>query len=93
MAMIKRFGTGKENSYQIKSQEVAAESCYFKLIMEPKMILADDNRNLDSKTGTEIMELLKTLNEEKKNAMCITHEADIAKYGKRVIHVRDGKVI
>ena len=59
------------------------------------MILADEpTGNLDSKTGTEIMELLKTLNEEEKITIAIvTHEADVAKYGKRIIKVRDGKVI
>ena len=40
------------------------------------------------------MELLKTLNEEEKITIAIvTHEADVAKYGKRIIKVRDGKVI
>jgi len=98
MGLIKRFGLlGKENSYPNKNaggqqQRVAILRA---LIMEPKMILADEpTGNLDSKTGTEIMEMLKNLNEEEKITIAIvTHEVDIAKYGKRVIHVKDGKVV
>lgn len=98
MAMIKRFGLlGKENSYPNKisggqQQRVAVLRA---LIMEPKMILADEpTGNLDSKTGTEIMELLKTLNEEEGITITIvTHESEIAKYGKRIIHVKDGRVV
>jgi len=96
--LIKRFGLlGKENSYpnKISGGQQQRVSILRALIMEPKMILADEpTGNLDSKTGTEIMELLKTLNEEEKITIAIiTHEADVAKYGKRIIKVRDGKVI
>lgn len=98
MALIKRFGIlGKENSYpnKISGGQQQRVAILRALIMEPKMILADEpTGNLDSKTGKEIMELLKTLNEEEKITIAIvTHEADIAKYGKRVIHVKDGKVV
>ena len=96
--LIKRFGLlGKENSYpnKISGGQQQRVSILRALIMEPKMILADEpTGNLDSKTGTEIMELLKTLNEEEKITIAIvTHEADVAKYGRRIIKVRDGKVI
>ena len=96
--LIKRFGLlGKENSYpnKISGGQQQRVSILRALIMEPKMILADEpTGNLDSKTGTEIMELLKTLNEEEKITIpIVTHEADVAKYGKRIIKVRDGKVI
>ena len=98
MGLIKRFGLlGKENSYpnKISGGQQQRVSILRALIMEPKMVLADEpTGNLDSKTGTEIMELLKTLNEEEKITIAIvTHEADIAKYGKRTIHVKDGRVI
>jgi len=40
------------------------------------------------------MEMLKTLNEDEKITIAIvTHEVDIAKYGKRIIHVKDGRVV
>lgn len=65
------------------------------LIMKPKLILADEpTGNLDSKTGHEIMELLKELNlKEKITIAVVTHEVDIAAYGKRIIKVLDGRVV
>lgn len=98
MGMIKRFGLlGKENSYpnKISGGQQQRVAILRALIMEPKMILADEpTGNLDSKTGTEIMEMLKTLNEEEGITITIvTHESNIAKYGNRMIHVKDGRVV
>src|SRR3989339_1483046 len=98
MELIKRFGLqGKEKSYpnKISGGQQQRVAILRALIMEPKMILADEpTGNLDSKTGREIMELLKTLNEDEKITIAIvTHEADIAKYGSRIINVKDGRVI
>ncbi len=98
MGLIKRFGLeGKEKSYpnKISGGQQQRVAILRALIMEPKMILADEpTGNLDSKTGGEIMEMLKELNEDEKITIAIvTHEADIAKYGKRAIHVKDGAVV
>lgn len=98
LSLIKRFGLeDKEHSYpnKISGGQQQRVAILRALIMEPKMILADEpTGNLDSKTGTEIMELLKTLNEEEKITIAIvTHESDIAKYGKRIISVKDGRVV
>ncbi len=64
------------------------------LINEPDIILADEPiGNLDSKTGTEIMKLLKRINQERgKTIIQVTHSEEAAAYGDRIIHVRDGKV-
>jgi len=98
ISLIKRFGLqGKEKSYpnKISGGQQQRVAILRALIMEPKMILADEpTGNLDSQTGREIMELLKTLNEDEKITIAIvTHEADIAKYGSRIINVKDGKVV
>lgn len=65
------------------------------LINEPDVILADEPiGNLDSKTGKEVMELLRKINLERgKTIVQVTHSADAAKYGQRIIYVRDGKVV
>ncbi len=64
------------------------------LINQPDIILADEPiGNLDTKTGTEIMELLAKINREKgKTIIQVTHSKEAAEYGRRIIHVRDGKV-
>lgn len=65
------------------------------LINEPDVILADEPiGNLDSKTGTEVMELLKEINlEQGKTIVQVTHSSDAASYGHRIIYVKDGKVV
>jgi putative ABC transport system ATP-binding protein len=57
--------------------------------------LADEpTGNLDSKTGVEIMNLLKALNEKEGiTVVLVTHESDIAAYGKSMIKIRDGEII
>jgi putative ABC transport system ATP-binding protein len=64
------------------------------LINQPDIILADEPiGNLDTKTGTEIMELLAKINREKgKTIIQVTHSRESADYGSRIIHVRDGRV-
>ena len=64
------------------------------LINEPDIILADEPiGNLDSTTGTEIMQLLRQINRQKgKTVVQVTHSMDAASYGDRVIHVKDGRV-
>lgn len=62
------------------------------LINSPDIIFADEpTGNLDSNTGTEIMKLLKEINRESdKTILMVTHSADAAGYGNRIINVRDG---
>lgn len=64
------------------------------LINDPDIILADEPiGNLDSKTGTEIMELFKKINtDEGKTVIQVTHSKDSAAYGNRIIYVRDGEL-
>jgi putative ABC transport system ATP-binding protein len=64
------------------------------LVNEPDIILADEPiGNLDSKTGEDIMKLLKHINEAKgKTIVQVTHSAEAAGYGQRIVHVRDGRV-
>ncbi|OGK43572.1 ABC transporter ATP-binding protein [Candidatus Roizmanbacteria bacterium RIFCSPLOWO2_01_FULL_37_16] len=65
------------------------------MIMKPRLILADEpTGNLDSKTGHEIMTLLRKLNEDENLTVAlVTHESDIASYAKRVIKIRDGEIL
>lgn len=64
------------------------------LINNPTMILADEpTGNLDSKSGKEIMDLLKNLNKEGNTIVLVTHELDIAKGTKRIVEIMDGKIV
>ena len=61
------------------------------LITLPAVILADEpTGNLDSKTGVEIMRLLKELNEEGRTIIIVTHDLNVARHAGRVYHMRDG---
>lgn len=64
------------------------------LSMNPAIILADEpTGNLASAQGLEIMQIFKNLNNGGHTIVMITHEADIAEHAKRVITIRDGKLI
>ncbi|WP_069650329.1 ABC transporter ATP-binding protein [Caloranaerobacter ferrireducens] len=64
------------------------------LVNNPAIILADEpTGNLDTKSGEEIMDIFKNLNEEGVTIIIVTHEADIAQKAKRVVTFRDGVVV
>jgi putative ABC transport system ATP-binding protein len=63
------------------------------LITQPAVILADEPAgNLDSKTGVEIICLLKELNEEGRTIIMVTHDMNVARNAGRVYHMRDGEL-
>ena len=63
------------------------------LVNDPSILLADEpTGNLDSKTGNEIMGVFERLHGGGNTIVLVTHEADIAAYAHRVIHIRDGQV-
>ena len=63
------------------------------LVNHPKLLLADEPTGaLDSKTGSQLMELFTKLNQEGVTIIVITHDKDIAACAKRVIHIIDGEI-
>ena len=64
------------------------------LVTRPQIILADEPTGaLDSKTGVEVMELLKRLNREEKITMIIvTHDPSVAAQTNRIIRIKDGVI-
>jgi putative ABC transport system ATP-binding protein len=65
------------------------------LINNPSILLADEpTGNLDTKTSIEVMDIFQRLNRERGiTVLLITHEADIAEYGTRIVTFRDGLVV
>lgn len=63
------------------------------LINNPSIILADEpTGNLDTKTGEEIMGLIKELNDKGNTIIIVTHEEDVAKHANRIVKIRDGMI-
>ena len=61
------------------------------LVTRPSLLLADEpTGNLDSRTSLEIMDIFQALNRDGLTIMMVTHEADISRFAKRTIVLRDG---
>lgn len=64
------------------------------LVLNPSIILADEpTGNIASNQAEEIMDIFQKLNSEGHTVVMITHEPDIAEHAKRIIHVKDGKIV
>jgi putative ABC transport system ATP-binding protein len=64
------------------------------LINDPRIILCDEpTGNLDTKTGTLIMELLSEVNQQGKTIIMVTHDPRIAEYAHRVVNLVDGRIV
>ncbi len=64
------------------------------LVNNPSVIFADEpTGNLDSKSGTQIMEILQKLNDEGNTIILVTHETFTAEHAKRIIKIKDGLIV
>jgi putative ABC transport system ATP-binding protein len=64
------------------------------LASDPKVLLADEPTGaLDTKTSYEVMDLIQGINEEGRTILVVTHEPDIAEMTKRIVNLKDGRII
>jgi putative ABC transport system ATP-binding protein len=64
------------------------------LVNDPAVVLADEpTGNLDSQTSEEIMALFHQLNDGGRTIIMVTHDEDVASHAKRIIRVRDGRIV
>ena len=80
--------------YELSGGEQQRVAVARALINEPELLLADEpTGNLDSRTGAEIIDLLKNLRTEKKMTLIIaTHDTKVAAHAQRVIELVDGRI-
>ncbi len=96
MAALERVGLTKRAKHQPtelsggQQQRVAIARA---LVTRPSLILADEpTGNLDSHTTKDIMDIFHSLHEQGNTIVLITHDNDVAKQAKRIVHILDGKL-
>jgi putative ABC transport system ATP-binding protein len=97
-AILKEVGLeGLENRYpaQLSGGQQQRVAVARAIVSQPKLVLADEpTANLDSETATQLMDLLRELNEHHKVTFLIaTHDERVMRYAKRLIRMQDGKII
>lgn len=97
IAALERVGLG-DRMHHIPSQLSGGQqqrvALARALVNEPSLILADEpTGNLDSRTSVEVFHLFQQLNDEGITIVMVTHERDFAAFAKRIIEMRDGRVI
>ncbi|MEA2488705.1 MAG: putative transport system ATP-binding protein [Acidobacteriota bacterium] len=97
IAALQRVGLGERLDHQPselsggQQQRVAIARA---LVTEPALVLADEpTGNLDSRTTIEVMSLFQELNDQGITIILVTHEPEVAIYAKRMVVVRDGKIV
>lgn len=97
IAMLEKVGLGdklQNHPNQMSGGQQQRVAIARALINHPSIILADEpTGNLDTKTGDQIMAILRQLNREGNTIVVVTHERDIAKQAKHQIKIKDGKIV
>ena len=83
------MSTSRTNFQAVRATVAIARA----LVNRPSLLLADEpTGNLDSQTGREILDLFHDLHQRGNSIILVTHEDDVAREAKRIIHIRDGKI-
>jgi putative ABC transport system ATP-binding protein len=96
-AVLERVGLKERATHypdQLSGGEMQRVAIARALVIEPEAVLCDEpTGNLDSATSAEILHLLRGLPEPgKRYVVMVTHDAEAARYGDRIVHIRDGLI-
>jgi putative ABC transport system ATP-binding protein len=96
-AALERVGLGQRLEHEPselsggQQQRVAIARA---LVTQPTLLLADEpTGNLDSRTTIEVMALFQELNDQGITIVLVTHEPEVAQYARRIVEVRDGRIV
>ncbi len=97
MESLKEVGLkdrAKNRPSQLSGGEQQRVSIARALALEPKILFADEpTANLDSASGTHIIEVLRDINKRGQTIVMVTHEKEYTLYCDRIIHLEDGKIV
>jgi putative ABC transport system ATP-binding protein len=95
--LLERVGLGARTDHrpsQLSGGEQQRVAVARALANQPSILLADEpTGNLDSVTGTEVMHLLRDLNQSGLTLILVTHDMAVAAYANRIVHLQDGKIV
>lgn len=95
--VLESVGLGHRLDYftnQISGGEKQRVAIARALVNNPSVIFADEpTGNLDSKSGTQVMEVLQRLNDAGNTIILVTHETYTAEHAKRILRIKDGRVV
>lgn len=97
MNALKAVGMDHRRDYmsnQLSGGEMQRVAIARALVNDPDIIFADEpTGNLDSKSGLQVMEILQDLNDTGHTVVLVTHETSTAQHAKRMLYMKDGKIV